>query len=45
MNNNFRHPVITAKMINTIDHASGGRAELGIGSGNMPEEFEVHGIE
>ena len=45
MNNNLRHPVITAKMINTIDHASGGRAELGIGSGNLPLEFEVHGIE
>ncbi|NIO09294.1 MAG: LLM class flavin-dependent oxidoreductase, partial [Deltaproteobacteria bacterium] len=45
MNNNFRHPVITAKMINTIDHASGGRAELGIGSGNMPEEFKVHGMD
>ncbi len=45
MNNNLRHPVITAKMINTIDHASGGRAELGIGAGNLPQEFEVHGIE
>ncbi len=45
MNNNFRHPVITAKMVNTIDHASGGRAELGIGSGNLPQEFKVHGME
>jgi alkanesulfonate monooxygenase SsuD/methylene tetrahydromethanopterin reductase-like flavin-dependent oxidoreductase (luciferase family) len=45
MNNNFRHPVITAKMVNTIDHASGGRAELGIGSGNLPKEFMVHGME
>ena len=44
LNNNFRHPVITAKMVNTIDHASGGRAELGLGSGNTPHEFEVHGI-
>ena len=44
MNNNLRHPVITAKMVNTIDHASGGRAELGIGSGNTPFEFEVHGM-
>ena len=35
INNNLRHPVITAKMINTIDHASGGRAELGIGAGNL----------
>ena len=44
INNNFRHPVITAKMINTIDHASGGRVEMGIGSGNIPAEFEAHGI-
>lgn len=44
INNNFRHPVITAKMINTIDHVSGGRVEMGIGSGNIPAEFEVHGL-
>lgn len=44
INNNFRHPVITAKMINTIDHVSGGRVEMGIGSGNIPAEFEAHGI-
>jgi len=44
INNNFRHPVITAKMINTLDHVSEGRAEMGIGSGNIPHEFEVHGI-
>jgi alkanesulfonate monooxygenase SsuD/methylene tetrahydromethanopterin reductase-like flavin-dependent oxidoreductase (luciferase family) len=36
--------VITAKMINTIDHASGGRVEMGIGSGNIPAEFEAHGL-
>ena len=35
INNNLRHLVITAKMINTIDHASGGRAELGNGAGNL----------
>ena len=44
INNNFRHPVITAKMINTIDHVSGGRVEMGIGSGNIPAEFEAHGL-
>ena len=44
INNNFRHPVITAKMINTIDHASGGRVEMGNGSGNIPNEFHVHGL-
>lgn len=44
VNNNLRHPVILAKMINTIDHASGGRAELGIGAGNVKQEHDVHGI-
>lgn len=44
VNNNLRHPVILAKMINTIDHASGGRVELGIGSGNVKKEFDAHGI-
>lgn len=44
LNNNFRHPVMTAKIVNTIDHASGGRAEMGIGSGNVKHEFDVHGI-
>ncbi len=44
INNNLRHPVITAKIINTIDHASNGRAEMGIGSGNVKHEFDVHGI-
>ncbi len=44
LNNNLRHPVMTAKIVNTIDHASGGRAEMGIGSGNVKHEFDVHGI-
>lgn len=30
---NFRHPVPTAHAIKTIDHVSGGRLEIGIGSG------------
>ncbi|GAA1805031.1 LLM class flavin-dependent oxidoreductase [Actinomadura chokoriensis] len=30
---NFRHPVPTAHAIRTIDHVSGGRATIGIGSG------------
>jgi alkanesulfonate monooxygenase SsuD/methylene tetrahydromethanopterin reductase-like flavin-dependent oxidoreductase (luciferase family) len=44
INNNLRHPVMTAKIINTIDHASDGRVEMGIGSGNIPHEHEVHGM-
>ena len=45
INNNLRHPVMTAKIVNTIDHASGGRAEMGIGSGNVKLEHDVHGME
>lgn len=30
---NFRHPVPTAHAIKTLDHVSGGRATIGIGSG------------
>ncbi len=44
INNNLRHPVMTAKIVNTIDHASGGRVEMGIGSGNVKHEFDVHGM-
>ena len=44
INNNFRHPVITAKIFNALAHASNGRVEMGIGSGNVKHEFDVHGI-
>jgi alkanesulfonate monooxygenase SsuD/methylene tetrahydromethanopterin reductase-like flavin-dependent oxidoreductase (luciferase family) len=39
----YREPVLTAKMVATIDHLSGGRVVLGCGSGWMPEEFEALG--
>ncbi len=45
VNNLFRHPVIVAKMFNTIDHASGGRAELGMGGGWSEIEHTTHGME
>jgi probable F420-dependent oxidoreductase len=41
----FRHPAIVAKMATTIDLASGGRFELGIGSGWYEREFEAFGYE
>ncbi len=35
----YRHPLLTAKMIATLDNLSGGRVDLGIGVGWMREEF------
>jgi probable F420-dependent oxidoreductase len=39
----YRHPLLTAKMVTTIDNLSGGRVDLGIGVGWMREEFEALG--
>jgi len=40
----FRHPAVLAREAVTLDQASGGRFELGIGAGSVPEEFETFGI-
>jgi alkanesulfonate monooxygenase SsuD/methylene tetrahydromethanopterin reductase-like flavin-dependent oxidoreductase (luciferase family) len=40
----FRHPAVLAKEAVTLDHASGGRFELGIGWGSVPDEFERFGV-
>ncbi|MBE1536878.1 LLM class flavin-dependent oxidoreductase [Actinomadura algeriensis] len=40
----FRHPAVLARQVASLDHASGGRFELGIGWGSAPEEFETFGI-
>ena len=37
----FRHPVVAAKQVATLDHLSGGRAVLGVGIGAYREEFEA----
>ncbi|HUQ79143.1 MAG TPA: LLM class flavin-dependent oxidoreductase [Patescibacteria group bacterium] len=43
--NTIRHPSLTAKLAITLDHISGGRAILGIGSGWFEQEHEAFGIE
>jgi alkanesulfonate monooxygenase SsuD/methylene tetrahydromethanopterin reductase-like flavin-dependent oxidoreductase (luciferase family) len=40
----FRHPATLAREAVSIDHASGGRYELGIGWGSVPEEFATFGV-
>lgn len=40
----FRHPAVLAKQAVSIDHASGGRFELGIGWGSVPDELSRFGV-
>lgn len=40
----FRLPAVLANEAVSIDHASGGRYELGIGWGSVPDEFAVFGV-
>src|SRR5687768_8814177 len=39
----FHHPFDIAKYIATLDHLSRGRVLLGVGTGNVPEEFAAMG--
>jgi alkanesulfonate monooxygenase SsuD/methylene tetrahydromethanopterin reductase-like flavin-dependent oxidoreductase (luciferase family) len=41
----FRHPAVLARQAVTLDHLSGGRFELGIGSGSTPAELAASGFE
>lgn len=42
--NLFRHPVMTAQAIISLDHLSGGRAFLGLGTGWTETEFRMMGM-
>ena len=42
--NQFRHPVLLAKMATTLDHISAGRLSLGIGSGSIDDEHRRAGL-
>lgn len=40
----YRNPMVLAKMISTLDVASGGRVILGVGLGWLQEEFDALGV-
>jgi alkanesulfonate monooxygenase SsuD/methylene tetrahydromethanopterin reductase-like flavin-dependent oxidoreductase (luciferase family) len=42
--NQFRHPAVLAKMATTLDQVSGGRLELGLGSGSIADEHRRMGL-
>ncbi len=44
LDNDYRHPVVTAKEMATLDLLSEGRLELGIGAGWMASDYEQSGI-
>jgi alkanesulfonate monooxygenase SsuD/methylene tetrahydromethanopterin reductase-like flavin-dependent oxidoreductase (luciferase family) len=41
----FRHPAVLARQAVSLDHASGGRFELGIGWGSWADDFSRFGVE
>jgi alkanesulfonate monooxygenase SsuD/methylene tetrahydromethanopterin reductase-like flavin-dependent oxidoreductase (luciferase family) len=43
--NQFRHPAVLAKMATTLDQISGGRLQLGIGSGSIEDEHNRVGLD
>ena len=43
--NDYKHPVVLAKEVATIDVLSGGRFEFGIGAGWMNSDYEQSGIQ
>lgn len=43
--NQFRHPLLVAKMATTLDQISAGRLQLGIGSGSIEDEHRRAGLD
>jgi len=41
----YRHPLIVARDVGTLDHLSGGRVILGVGPGYLRREFRALGID
>jgi probable F420-dependent oxidoreductase len=41
----YRHPLVVAKQWSTLDHLSGGRVILGVGSGHLKPEFRILGAD
>src|SRR5258705_3917078 len=41
----YRHPLLVAKQYGTLDHLSGGRLILGVGSGHLKPEFRILGAD
>jgi probable F420-dependent oxidoreductase len=44
LNNDFRHPVMLAKEVATLDRFSGGRLDVGLGSGWLPADYSSSGV-
>ena len=42
--NDYRHPVVLAKEIATLDLVSSGRVEFGIGAGWMKTDYDESGM-
>jgi probable F420-dependent oxidoreductase len=40
----FQQPVVLARRLATLDHLSGGRLDVGVALGWLPEEFEAAGV-
>ena len=44
LDNDFRHPVMLAKEVATLDQLSGGRVDLGLGAGWLEEDYTTTGV-